>query len=145
MRKLLLVIAVLLSSTKCFAAMHETVWHPDTCDGCVVTYEWDDALPIEQRVMRFKSILVADKALADLKGEAQYNAILERNQRKNKVYKEITDTVPEAVEEVRADDGSMKKTVKDFQFRYDAEGNLVVSADGLDDSKTFNAEKVIVE
>jgi hypothetical protein len=35
--------------------LQTTTWHPDTC-GCVISYQWDDAVPAEQRKHTFASV-----------------------------------------------------------------------------------------
>ena len=77
--------------------IHTTRWSPDTC-GCVVEYEWDDALPEEERVHTAGNIVnrcPAHSANHFSDNTDHYSTVLEENQRKNITIAEAMDLHPE--------------------------------------------------
>jgi len=88
MKLFLILFLICLLSVNCFAAMHENQWMPDTSDAIIV-YQWDDSLPADQRVHTVKEIIRHDKNHPNMTMEQEYAAILEENQRKNKVYGQL--------------------------------------------------------
>lgn len=108
--KKLLFLLLLLPSTA-FAAPHETVWTPDTCD-CQVVYEWDDEVPAEDRVHTFKRIIKRDQNHVSMATDkAQFDAILDENQRKNKVHGNLL-SVQQLSQSVTNSDGSSSIQLK---------------------------------
>lgn len=65
--------------------IHVTRWRPDTC-GCDIEYEWDDALPLESRTLSYHATRKTCAEHAGLSGVALYTAIVDNNQRKNRVH-----------------------------------------------------------
>jgi hypothetical protein len=72
-------------------AIKRTRWTPDTC-GCVLEYEWDDALPVDARVHRAVDAVPCaihasiHQARAARAGEAHrhlHATVVEENRRKN--------------------------------------------------------------
>lgn len=61
--------------------MTVTRWSPDTCP-CVIEYEWNPALPSDQRVHTWFATIVACPAHPEIEA-AHLAAVLEENQRKN--------------------------------------------------------------
>ena len=110
--KTILFISLVFFSSPSWAAMQETVWTPDTCD-CQVVYEWDDSVPAEERVHTAKRIEKHDVTNPGLSAAQEYAAILENNQRKNKVYGQLlnvqgvseTVTQPDGTDAVRLKKG----------------------------------------
>ena len=60
-----------------------TRWSPDTC-GCVLEYDWDDAVPQEQRVHLFRGIGRTCPDHQTLTGEALYGIVKTENETKNR-------------------------------------------------------------
>lgn len=60
-----------------------TRWSPDTC-GCIVEYDWDDAVSQEQRSHLFRGTVNACLVHAALAGEAHYNTVAVENRTKNR-------------------------------------------------------------
>jgi len=78
-------------------AKHITRWTPDTHD-CVIEYEWDDAVPAEERVHTFKRFVKEPghqrfQALATKK--ERFDKVVEENQRKNYALGHILDNLPD--------------------------------------------------
>ena len=70
-----------------------TRWSPDTC-GCVIDFEWDRDLLATSRVHTGKNIVKDCPDHSGLKTPtAFYDAILDENQRKNKVRQDILENV----------------------------------------------------
>ena len=63
--------------------MKVTRWSPDTCD-CIVEYEWDEKIPLEDRTLALSAIKRKCPAHASLSDEAVYAAVSEENPRKNR-------------------------------------------------------------
>ena len=119
MKKLIIFLIVLLTPTICSAKTHETRWSPDTC-GCVIVYEWDDEIPVDQIVTTFKraeSVCEAHKNAP----EDKFVVVLEENQRKNNVFSESKKINPD----LKPDD---------FNYRFDENRKLIVSATGIEKS-----------
>lgn len=140
----------LLSTSFAFATMQQTTWSPDTCNKCQVVYEWDDAVPQEQRV---HTPIEVKNVPADFKGDSkavQFDKILEENQRKNKAISEVAKEHPELTDEK----GSLKSDVP-IDFHYDENHVLHLKVGELNKQdkekakekvdETVGAEKVILE
>lgn len=117
-------------SASASAKIHETRWEPDTCNGCVVVYQWDDSVPESQRVHTIKSIVKPDEAYKNLSPDEQFKKIAEDNIRKNVAVNEIVKERPD----IKPD------TVK---FSYDAEKNLVIDEPRLNNAEKFNVEATV--
>lgn len=144
MKKITIILSLIFICGTASAKIQETRWQPDTCSGCVVYYTWDDSVPLDHRTTTFSRIENPPIEFKDLKPEEQYSKILEENQRKNKTYAAISENVPEAVDEIKDSDGKITKVVKNFKYHFDADRNLIVSADGLE-KIDLGVEKVNVE
>jgi len=74
--------------------MKVTRWRPDTCE-CVIDYQWDEKLPLEDRVLTLLAIQHKCPAHASLSDEAVYEAVSDyqtgENPRKNRALALITD------------------------------------------------------
>lgn len=65
-------------------ALQKTLWRPDTC-GCEIEYQWDDSVPLDQRVHSVSKINKACPVHAHHGNkEAHYADILDENTSKNK-------------------------------------------------------------
>jgi hypothetical protein len=62
---------------------HRNKWNPDTC-GCVVEFEFDDALPAEDRKHELHTVHQKCKAHESLTDEQVWKAVHVENIRKNK-------------------------------------------------------------
>lgn len=91
-----------------------TNWAPDTC-GCQLKYEWDDAVPENQRVT---SLSVVNKSCpyhsALLPNQLiVYNTIMDENQKKNNSLQVAVDTIPQSLADtVINPDGSTTNYLK---------------------------------
>ncbi len=138
MKKLLLFFSAFLICTSAYAKPHENTWYPDTCNGCAVTYTFDDELPAEQRVISFKRIEKDDDAHKDKTPQKQFDAILEENQRKNKAIKSIMDADPTLTE---TKDGTvqLKQDVK-IEYSYDKDRLLHLKVNNEDIAEPVTQE-----
>jgi len=59
-----------------------TRWSPDTC-GCVLEYEWDDAVAPDSRVHSHNRTVNKCQHHADIGDSAAYDAVVDENSRKN--------------------------------------------------------------
>src|SRR3990167_1887520 len=103
-----IVLGLLLFSMPVIAKMQQTTWHPDTCDGCVVVYEWDDTVSQE---LRTHTVVEVTNEPIDFKNETKeikYDKILEENQRKNIAVGEIIKNNSALIDV----DGNLKKDVR---------------------------------
>lgn len=79
---------------------HTTRWSPDTCE-CVLEYEWDDAVPENERTHTPTTMIRACSAHASISDvTGKYNQILSENQTKNQALHEIIQNFPEVRKEV---------------------------------------------
>lgn len=64
-----------------------TRWSPDTC-GCILEYEWDEALEGSDRVHTFKKVvkLCPEHKRLGFQGAATYDQVLSENQGKNRAW-----------------------------------------------------------
>lgn len=67
--------------------LRTTRWSPDTC-GCVLEYEWDDALEGSDRVHTFKKVvkLCPEHERLGLQGKPVYDRVMEENRGKNNAW-----------------------------------------------------------
>lgn len=74
--------------------MKVTRWSPDTCE-CVIDYQWDEKLPLEDRVLTLSAVQHKCPAHASLSNEAVYEAVSDyqtgENPRKNRALALIAD------------------------------------------------------
>jgi len=71
-----------------------TRWSPDSC-GCVLEYEWDDAVPATARTHTFKTVVKKCSSHSALTDKDIYNQVLSENTRKNKVFGIAQQFLPE--------------------------------------------------
>lgn len=71
-----------------------TRWSPDTCD-CVLEYEWDDSLPVENRVHTISKVVNACPHHGGTP-VSHFNTVVEENTRKNFAFAEIQKLKPDA-------------------------------------------------
>lgn len=62
-----------------------TRWSPDTC-GCILEYEWDDALEPSARTHSFKKAVHLCEHHKALVADRAYDAVLSENTRKNQTF-----------------------------------------------------------
>ena len=113
-----------------------TTWRPDTCD-CVLSYEWDDTVPQEQRVHIIKRI---DSACADHQGEidkkVHFEKVLKENVGKNKALNKIVEQFPHLRENHEKDPDKEPrywfKEGHEPKWYFDNQRNLVIETDKLD-------------
>lgn len=73
---------------------HITRWTPDTHD-CVVEYEWDDAVPQEEREHTFVRFVKQPSAARFAVAVDKFSMVVEENKRKNEALKAVLDALPE--------------------------------------------------
>ncbi len=117
---------------------HITTWHPDTC-GCVIDYEWDDAIPHDQRVHTAvkTELCEAHKGIGSDKRLA-HETVVDENQRKNKTLAKIQENFPDSVNEVTQPDGQVHKTFKpghEPEWHFDENRKLIVKMPKFDAAK----------
>lgn len=123
--------------------MHKNTWRPDTC-GCEIEYEWDDAVPAEQRVHTPVKVTGCEHHQA---GDhvAKYTKVLKENQSKNKVLGAILDGVTTAVDVLLDENDKPIKKLKrgkKYLWSFDAQRNLVVQLDGFTPKEKADAQSV---
>lgn len=92
--------------------IQKTIWRPDTC-SCVIEYEWDDAVPAEQRTHTISNIIGKCKHHnTTTSHEEHYDKVLNENRRKNIVLEEIKKTIPSATEIDAKGEVKLKEDVK---------------------------------
>lgn len=71
-----------------------TRWSPDTC-RCVLEYEWDDALPDNQRTHSYSKVirLCPEHEQLGLTGKKLYDQVLSENTCKNAVWSMAKETL----------------------------------------------------
>lgn len=100
--------------------MNTTTWRPDTCN-CVIEYEWDPAVPQDARVHTARSAkpCAVHATIQALSGHVgTHAAVLDENQRKNKVVGAARETNPTLTDD-------------DVAWSFDAQRVLHVSLRGL--------------
>lgn len=130
MRRIVLAILILFMPVLAQAKMQQTLWHPDTCDGCSVVYEWDDSLPQDQRV--HVPVEVSNEHI-DFKNDSKqvkYDKILEENQRKNFAIGEVIKNNPMVAPD-------------SIGFAYDSKHKLHLSVPGLTTQEKINAQGTV--
>jgi len=96
--------------------MNSCEWRPDTCD-CVLEYEWDEDLPLEERTFSVKSIQKKCKHHDKTdKDKDHFEVILEENRRKNLAVKALLGAVGEGEIELQ-----------NIEFEFDKDRNVILS------------------
>ena len=105
-----------------------TRWTPDHCkhgrDKCIIDYRWqddgNDAVDKEITFQRFERTCSDHQTMHDSIGPTRtWNAILEENQRKNKIWKAFVENDDDIGENIIAKDGTPTRTIrKDLSFEY---------------------------
>lgn len=122
-----------------------TRWKPDTC-GCDLEYEWDDAVPLKDRVHSIKNISKACDAHKNIVDAAQhFNEVVTENANKNKAIAAVCEKAKELDSVITSDD---------IKWRIDAQRNIIITAPvalALMDTTTLKSDlgkisnKVILE
>lgn len=82
---------------------HRNAWTPDTCVGCTVEYEFDDAEPDTTRVHSFtKSIKSCPYHKEHHGKDAHFSSLLIENRFKNGAVEDLIEAFPEHLKEKRA-------------------------------------------
>jgi len=138
LKKVFILLFLMGQTISADAKMQQTTWSPDTCDGCVVVYEWDDAVPQELRIHTAISVKNTDPDFANDTKEIQYQKILEENQRKNIVIGEIIKNNPKLVDA----EGILKKDIR-IDFSYDKQHVLHLSVSGLNSQEKSDSQNSV--
>lgn len=88
-----------------------TKWSPDTC-SCILSYTWDDGVPVEQRIQKFNKLENMCPEHQGFLPEEIYAAVLEENQTKNIVMNLLIDSIPTLTDPIVLDDGTPGKGFK---------------------------------
>jgi len=112
-----------------------TTWRPDTC-GCVILYQWDDAVPDDQLVHTVYQISKKCSFHQNtLSNGEHFTVVQDENTRKNRAIGKILADFPALTEQVTIDGETltrMKRGVMSWSFDdtrkliLDAHGNLSV-------------------
>ena len=96
-----------------------TRWSPDTC-GCVLEYEWDDAVPADARTHTATSVVTrcAEHSKMKLQSSDHFAQVLEENTGKNMAFEVVKSKVASL-------------DVADFKYSFDKDRKLVVDVDHL--------------
>lgn len=70
-----------------------TQWKPDTC-GCVISYNWDDTLPLDQITFTLQSITKCPNHTNLADNNTAFSAVDAENKRKNQSFDEILQNAP---------------------------------------------------
>ena len=112
------------------AKMQQTTWSPDTCDKCVIVYEWDDTVSQELRTHTPVSVVNEHQDFKSDTMKVKYDKILEENQRKNIAVGEIIKNNPAINGEA-------------IGFSYDAQHKLHLTVPGLTAQEKINAQNSV--
>lgn len=116
-----------------------TTWTPDTC-GCQIHYAWDDSVPAEERIHSpVEGVTAHGGTFIPTKRcqhhehhkdtRAHHDAVLEENQRKNKLHAHVMECFPELT---RIDDRGITHLKEDaLSWSYDTERALNVTIHGV--------------
>lgn len=117
--------------------INRTRWRPDTCE-CILEYEWDSNEPSETRA----HTLVDTPYLCDAHKSStdKLSVVLEENQRKNKVIKEML-----KISDLSTIDSDGNKVLKKGRMSYyfDEYRKLCVTISGLKSSDKTSLESSI--
>jgi hypothetical protein len=91
--------------------LHTTRWTPDTC-GCVVEYQWDDAVPDDQRTHTVKNMVACPAHVLIPTHDANFDAVIDENSRKNLAKSDLLSRFPVLAQTIINADGS---TYLDFK------------------------------
>lgn len=90
-------------------AKHITRWSPDTHEGVVIDFEWDDENPNEYSVKQIVNGCNDHKTKSECD---HFAAVLEENQRVNKTKQLLVENAPSICEEKLDDNGSAVTVIK---------------------------------
>jgi len=90
-----------------------TRWSPDTC-GCVIDYEWDDAVPDSERTHIISKVITKCPAHASVGlPNIHFTQVLDENTTKNKAFEIVLSKAPAL-------------TPDNFRYSFDKNRKLVV-------------------
>ncbi len=129
-----------------------TRWSPDTC-GCVVEYQWDDAVSADQRTHAVSNVVTKCAAHATTPDHAaHFTKVNDENKRKNLAMKDIIDNFTILTQ--TNSDGSVILKDNVVTWTFDANRRLLISVTGLTANQRnqlqtlvnnrFGADKVII-
>lgn len=117
---------------------HVTTWRPDTC-GCVIEYEWDDAVNENARTHKQVAAVpcpahISTASFVDGDAPNVLAKVTTENQTKNKAHSLVLEHFPKVVEETTDADGKKTKQLKagvEFGWEFDDNRELKVHVKGL--------------
>ena len=71
-----------------------TRWSPDTC-GCIVEFEWDNEIPVEQRTHKHYATLTQCAFHKNMPSEGMYDVLMGENLRKNDTVNKLKELQPD--------------------------------------------------
>lgn len=98
-----------------------TRWSPDTCD-CVLEYEWDTEDELDSREHTFKNSVKECSAHSEVSLEKKYPVVLSENRTKNKILKEVIDSVESLRQEVIEKGESRFELADGVKYKYSFSG-----------------------
>jgi hypothetical protein len=102
-------------------AIIKNTWYPDTHPDTAIEYEWDDSVPVEQRVHTPVKAKVRGVEHAPGQVFAAWNKVLGENQRKNFSIQTCIDTLAP---------GLVKKA-EEFEFDVAEDGTVTLTVSGV--------------
>lgn len=125
---------------------HTTTWKPDTCE-CELHYEWDDAVPTEERIHTpVEQVTTHDGTIVQttrcrhhehLTGHVSdvHAAVSSENQNKNRLYALVVETHPELTTKDAA--GNAILHPGSFEWLFDERRALVVKVKGINTDQSL--------
>lgn len=124
--------------------MSITRWKPDTCN-CVIEYEWDASLPVEQRVHTAVKTTPCQFHLGTV--EEVYTKVKDENVKKNLTRKLLLETIPEISQDEVDNEGNVvgkkEKTGVNFFFEYNPQRELLITFTGIDQATKLKVDKEV--
>lgn len=115
--------------------LQTTRWRPDTC-GCVLEYQWDDSVPLNERQLTASKIVKACPAHQKITKVADhYQTVLLENTKKNLLIKNIIENNPDIVDVTINENGETIRKLK-------AGKDIVCKYDEKDITRTLSVELV---
>lgn len=106
-----------------------TRWSPDTC-GCVLEFEWDDALPPEMRTHSPSRVVTACPAHQGKTVTEAFAAVGVENRRKNAAFAHLLENFPALVASTLDEEGNQIRTLRGVAFRFDSNRVLRLAISG---------------
>lgn len=118
----------------------KNLWIPDTHTGVKIEYEWDDALPLEERVHNFVRFQGQPQGarFEELSDPEKFDKIIQENQTKNIALSELLKLYPEELKETDSKGNEAFKEIPKWEIKED--GNIEIELPELQDKNSIKTE-----